>query len=54
MGGDDCQNLLGIPGQQISDRVGSFDYEGARLCSGISITKKFTDARSLRARQKGK
>jgi hypothetical protein len=53
VGSDDRENLLRIPRQEISNGVGAFDHEGAILCSGASLKKKFTNMRPLRARQEG-
>ena len=54
MGRHDCQDLVRIPGEEISNCVGAFDHEGAFLCSHTSIEEKFADVRPLRARQEGK
>ena len=51
MGSDDCENLLRIPRQEISNCVGAFDHEDAILCTYASIKEKFANVHPLRARQ---
>jgi hypothetical protein len=47
MGCDNGENVLGTPSQEISNRVGAFDYEGALLYPYVSIKEEFTDVRPL-------
>ncbi len=53
-GDDDHENLVRIPDQEIANRVGAFDYEGAVLRPYSFIKEKVTNMRPLRARQESK
>jgi hypothetical protein len=54
VGDNEHENLVRIPDQEIANRVGAFDYEGAFLRPYSLIEKKVTNMRPLRARQECK
>ena len=52
MGTDDRENLFRMASQEIMNRVGAFNDEGAGLIPQACILEKLSNVRPLRAREK--